>query len=66
MLAFSFIFSSLSSFAQEPSAYEISLIKSNKMIAVIGVLVIILIGIALYLFSLERKLKKLEERIDSK
>lgn len=65
-MALGFIFSGINSFAQETNTYENMLVKSNKMIAVIGVLLIILIGIALYLFSLDRKLKKLEDRIDSK
>ncbi|MCB0510421.1 MAG: CcmD family protein [Chitinophagales bacterium] len=64
-MAISFIFSGLGLLAQESGAYESMLVKSNKMIAVVGVLAIILLGIAVYLFSLDKKLKKLEEKIDS-
>ncbi|MEZ4978456.1 MAG: CcmD family protein [Chitinophagales bacterium] len=65
LMAISFIFSGLGLLAQESGAYESMLVKSNKMIAVVGVLAIILLGIAVYLFSLDKKLKKLEEKIDS-
>ncbi len=40
-----------------------NLAKSNKLYAVIVVLSVILIGIFIYLFTLERKIKKLEEEL---
>ncbi|MCD8528793.1 MAG: CcmD family protein [Chitinophagales bacterium] len=44
--------------AQNNSAFENALNQSNKMIAVIIVLLVILLGIALFLFYLERRIKK--------
>jgi uncharacterized membrane protein YhaH (DUF805 family) len=38
-----------------------ALLNGNKMYAVIAVLLVILIGIVLFLVSLERRIKKLEE-----
>lgn len=38
----------------------------GKIYVVIGVLSIVFIGIAIYLFSIERKVKKLEEAIKNK
>lgn len=46
--------------AQDKTNFEQALVDSNKMIAVITVLVVILLGIAFFLFYLERKIKKLE------
>jgi CcmD family protein len=40
-----------------------TLSQSNKLYAVITVLSVILIGIFIYLFTLERKIKKLEEEL---
>ena len=36
----------------------------TKLYVVIGVLSIILIGLGIYLFSLDRKIKKLEDQIN--
>lgn len=48
--------------AQNPGLQSL-LVGSNKMIAVIAVLVIILLGVAFFLFYLERRIKKLEEQL---
>ena len=37
----------------------------SKMLVVVGVFAIIITGIALFLFYLERKLSRLEKKIDS-
>lgn len=37
----------------------------NKIYVVVAVLAIILLGIGIYLVSLDRKLKKLEEKMDN-
>jgi CcmD family protein len=61
----SFLLISAISYAQ-PAATSPSLdetvMNSGKMYVVIAVLAVILIGIFIYLFSLDRKLRKLEEK----
>jgi len=47
--------------AQNNTNFENALVGTNKMIAVIAVLVVILLGITFFLFYLERKLNKLEK-----
>ncbi|MCB0541137.1 MAG: hypothetical protein KDE33_26760 [Bacteroidetes bacterium] len=58
-----FLIISIVSFAQNQSGFEQSLVGTNKMIAVIVVLAVILIGIAIFLFYLERKIKNIENEI---
>ena len=48
------------------SSFDTLMQQSNKMIAVIIVLVIILLGIAGFLFYLDKKISKLENQIKSK
>ncbi len=58
---------SLTSQAQESAVdYDGLMQQSNKMIAVILVLLIILIGIATFLFFLDKKVSKLEKQINQK
>ena len=38
--------------------------EENKIFVVIAVLSIILVGIAIYLFALEKKIKSVEKRMD--
>ncbi|MFT4968365.1 MAG: CcmD family protein [Chitinophagales bacterium] len=52
--------------AQEELSYQALLNQSNKMIAVILVLVIILLGIGLFLFFMDKKISKLEKKINKK
>ncbi|MDF3076716.1 MAG: CcmD family protein [Sphingobacteriaceae bacterium] len=48
-------------FAQEPSAgTAIDMRSSGKIYVVIAVILIIFIGLAVYLFSIDKRLKKLE------
>lgn len=47
-----------------PSWLENSLYASGKINTVVVVVAVILIGIALWLFALDRKLRKLEEKIN--
>lgn len=61
-----FIIISVGSFAQNQTGFEQELVNTNKMIAVIFVLSIILIGIAVFLFYLERRIKNLENEIKPK
>jgi CcmD family protein len=49
--------------AENTGGYDQMLQQSNKMIAVILVLVIILLGIAGFLFFLDKRIKKIEEQI---
>jgi CcmD family protein len=61
-----FTFLSFTLQAQAAGGYDQLLQQSNKMIAVILVLVIILFGIAGFLVFLERRIKDLEKRIKQK
>jgi len=38
-----------------------ALFAGNKMVAVIAILLIILIGLAIFLFSMERRIKRMED-----
>jgi capsular polysaccharide biosynthesis protein len=49
--------------AQNTSGYDQALVATNKMIAVILVLLVILFGIAFFLVYLDKKIKKLEDQI---
>ena len=60
---FAVIFSAFStSYAQTMDNYQELLNQTDKMIAVILVLVIILLGIALFLLFLEKRIRKLEDK----
>ena len=60
---FAFIFGVFStSHAQTMDNYQELLNQTDKMIAVILVLVIILLGIALFLLFLEKRIRKLEDK----
>lgn len=60
---FAFICSVFStSYAQTMDNYQELLNQTDKMIAVILVLVIILLGIALFLLFLEKRIRKLEDK----
>lgn len=50
------------SYAQTMDNYQELLNQTDKMIAVILVLVIILLGIALFLLFLEKRIRKLEDK----
>jgi formate hydrogenlyase subunit 3/multisubunit Na+/H+ antiporter MnhD subunit len=52
----------INTFASETLADN--LMKGNKLVAVVVVLVIILSGILFFLWSLERRVKKMEEDIN--
>ncbi len=56
------LFISPFSFAIEPAtSSDFDMRSSGKIYVVIAVLLLIFIGIALYLFSLDKRLKKLEQ-----
>jgi len=60
-----FLLISVSIYAQpaaESSSLDETVMSSGKMYVVIAVLTIILIGIFIYLFSIDRKLTKLEKK----
>ena len=52
--------------AQEEPVYIELLNQSNKMIAVIAVLLIILLGITAFLIFMERKISRLEDKMNKK
>jgi nitrogen fixation/metabolism regulation signal transduction histidine kinase len=52
--------------AQSSTAFEDTMQASGKINVVIGVAFIVLIGIFILLFTLERKLKSLEEKLENK
>lgn len=58
-----FLLSFVSSFAQQPNQVEMAdaFRSSGKIYVVIATIVIIFIGLAIYLFSIDRRLKKLEK-----
>ncbi len=56
-------FLSFSAFSQEIAMAD-EMRASGKIYVVVGVLLIILLGLLLYLVSLDRKIKRLEEKIE--
>lgn len=52
--------------AQGANAFEGMMLTNGKLYTVVGVLLIIFIGIILYLFNTDKKLKSLENQIKSK
>ncbi|MDZ4823614.1 MAG: CcmD family protein [Flavobacteriales bacterium] len=52
--------------AQTESALNEYFFESGKFKVVIGVAVIILVGLFAYLFSLDRKVKRLEKKLEGK
>ncbi|MES2809686.1 MAG: CcmD family protein [Bacteroidota bacterium] len=53
----------VTAFAQDPSSVEMADLfrSSGKIYVVIGTIVIIFIGLAIYLFAIDRRLKKIEK-----
>ncbi len=59
--------SSFASFAQNNTVEMADgFYKEGKIYVVITILAIVLVGVAIYLFTIERKLKKLEDSIKEK
>lgn len=56
-----FLFAMISSFAQEKVEMAEALRSSGKIYVVVSVIAVIFLGIATYLFYLERRLSKLEK-----
>lgn len=62
-----FLLSSFASFAQNNTVEMADgFYKEGKIYVVITILAIVLVGVAIYLFTIERKLKKLEDSIKDK
>jgi len=62
IIFFTFFFVTLAVFAQEPqSGMAVDLRSSGKIYVVVAVIALIFIGIALYLFSLDRRIRKIEK-----
>jgi len=55
------IFNSIAAFAQ-PASMADTFRSSGKIYVVIAIIVIIFTGLAIYLFNMDRRLKKLEKR----
>ncbi len=62
-ITLTFLFAILQSFAQETQKVEMAdaLRSSGKIYVVVGVIAVIFLGIATYLFYMERRLSKLEK-----
>lgn len=60
---FSFLALAQQTTEQAPPAMADGMRASGKIYVVVGVILIIFLGLALYLFLLDRKIKKLEEQI---
>jgi hypothetical protein len=63
-------FSSLASFAQQETGEHVEMadaMRSNgKIYVVVGIILIVLAGLVLYLLLLDKKVKKLEQRLPVK
>lgn len=60
---FFFTLTSLSSFAQEPEMAD-AMRANGKIYVVVAVVLIVLIGLFLYLFLLDRKITRLERKFE--
>ena len=60
------LFLSLSLFAQEPVEMADDLRASGKIYIVVAVVAVIMAGIIIYLFTLDRKISEVEKRINKK
>lgn len=64
LLSLFFLLSSIASQAQEVEMAD-SLRSEGKIYVVVAVVLVILIGLFLYLISIDRKIKKIEKEINS-
>jgi CcmD family protein len=57
------LFNFITAFAQSPQSVEMAdtFRSSGKIYVVIGTIVIIFIGLAIYLFAIDRRIKKIEK-----
>ena len=60
---FCLILCNIFAFAQQPSNVEMAdtMRSSGKIYVVIGVICIVFVGLAIYLFAIDRRLKKIEK-----
>lgn len=56
--------SCLTAFAQDGPEMADGMRSSGKIYVVVGVILIVLVGLFIYLFSIERKVRKLEQKIE--
>jgi hypothetical protein len=54
----------LPAFAEDGPEMADTMRANGKIYVVVGVIMIVLIGLFIYLFSIERKVKKLEQKIE--
>jgi CcmD family protein len=61
--SFCLILCNIVAFAQQPSNVEMAdtMRSSGKIYVVIGVICIVFVGLAIYLFTIDRRLKKIEK-----
>ena len=55
---------STAAFAQDKPEMADTMRSNGKIYVVVGVILIVLVGLFIYLFSIERKVKKLEQKIE--
>ena len=63
VVIFCLVLCSIAAFAQQPANVEMAdtMRSSGKIYVVIGIICIIFVGLAIYLFSIDRRLKKIEK-----
>lgn len=54
----------VNAFAQDQPEMADTMRANGKIYVVVGVILIVLVGLFVYLFSIERKVKKLEDKIE--
>ena len=54
----------VNAFAQDSPEMADTMRSNGKIYVVVGVILIVLIGLFIYLFAIERKVKKLEQKIE--
>jgi hypothetical protein len=54
---------SASTFAQAPSWLEETMFRSGKINVVVAVVAVVLVGLAVWMFAMDRKLRRMEERM---
>jgi len=59
------LFLALTSLSAQTSGFDEMMLSNGKMYTVVGVLLIIFIGLMLYLFNTDKKLKSIENQIKS-
>jgi hypothetical protein len=64
LLPLCFLLCSLTGFAQEQAEMADVMRSNGKIYVVVAVLMVVLVGLILYVFALDRKIRKLEKNSD--